>query len=68
MDVDLRCNSPGRFFAANELKSLLAFIVLNYDLKLGGDGQRPRNIYWALNVIPAPKGKVLFRRREASVV
>ncbi|KAI0368837.1 cytochrome P450 [Pilatotrama ljubarskyi] len=54
---------PGRFFAANELKSLLAFIILNYDLKLGGDGQRPRNIYWGLNVIPAPNGKVLFKRR-----
>lgn len=58
---------PGRFFAANELKSLLAFIILNYDLKLGGNGERPRNIYWGLNVIPAPKGKVLFRKREASV-
>ncbi|KAI0828877.1 cytochrome P450 [Trametes gibbosa] len=58
---------PGRFFAANELKALLAFIVLNYDLKLGGDGQRPRNIYWGLNVVPAPNGKVLFRRRETSL-
>ncbi|CDO73010.1 hypothetical protein BN946_scf185007.g64 [Trametes cinnabarina] len=58
---------PGRFFAANELKSLLAYIILNYDLKLGGDGSRPQNIYWALNVIPAPNGKILFRKREAAV-
>ncbi|KAI0673763.1 cytochrome P450 [Trametes maxima] len=55
---------PGRFFAANELKSLLAFIILHYDLKLGGDGERPRNIYWGLNVIPAPQGKILFRKRD----
>ncbi|KAI0778805.1 cytochrome P450 [Trametes elegans] len=54
---------PGRFFAANELKALLAFIILNYDLKLGGDGQRPANLYWGLNVVPAPSGKVLFRKR-----
>ncbi|OSD03318.1 cytochrome P450 [Trametes coccinea BRFM310] len=58
---------PGRFFAANELKSLMAFIILNYDLKLGGDGSRPQNLYWALNVIPAPKGTILFRKREVSV-
>ncbi|KAJ3011693.1 hypothetical protein NUW54_g2086 [Trametes sanguinea] len=57
---------PGRFFAANELKSLMAFIILNYDLKLGGDGSRPQNLYWALNVIPAPKGTILFRKREVS--
>ncbi len=25
--------SPGRFFAADELKALLAYIVLNYDIK-----------------------------------
>ncbi|KAI0828878.1 cytochrome P450 [Trametes gibbosa] len=57
---------PGRFFAANELKALLAYIILNYDLKLGGDGRRPRSFYWGLAVIPALKGKVLFRRREVS--
>ena len=33
--------SPGRFFAANQLKAILAHIVLNYDLKIGGDGKRP---------------------------
>ena len=26
--------SPGRFFAANELKAMLAFMVVNYDLPL----------------------------------
>ncbi|KAH9897770.1 cytochrome P450 [Cubamyces lactineus] len=55
---------PGRFFAANELKSLLAVIILNYDLKLGGDGSRPPNMYLGFAVIPAPKGKVLFKKRE----
>ncbi|KAI0640041.1 cytochrome P450 [Trametes polyzona] len=54
---------PGRFFAANELKALLAFLILHYDLKLPGDGQRPNNIYWGMSVIPAPKGTVLFRKR-----
>ena len=55
--------SPGRFFAANQLKAILAHIVVNYDLKIGGDGKRPENIYFAANMIPNPKGEILFRKR-----
>ncbi|KAH9895311.1 cytochrome P450 [Cubamyces lactineus] len=36
---------PGRFFAATELKGMLAFIVLNYDMKFEGNGKRPENMY-----------------------
>ncbi|KAM5543922.1 hypothetical protein V8D89_002539 [Ganoderma adspersum] len=57
---------PGRFFAANELKALLAYIVLNYDLKLGGDGTRPPNLYYGTNVVPCVSGQVLFRTRQAT--
>ena len=56
--------SPGRFFAANELKALAAYILLNYDLKLGGDGKRPANMYYAANVVPSMSGEVLFRKRH----
>ncbi|KAI0741599.1 cytochrome P450 [Daedaleopsis nitida] len=55
---------PGRFFAANELKAMLAYIVLNYDMKIAGDGSRPENIYLAVNVIPNPKGEIKFRQRQ----
>ncbi|KAI0368877.1 cytochrome P450 [Pilatotrama ljubarskyi] len=55
---------PGRFFAANELKAMLAYMVLNYDLKLPDDAPPPKNIYWATNVIPAVNGKVMFRKRQ----
>ena len=55
--------SPGRFFAANELKAIMAYIVVNYDLKIGGDGKRPANIYLAENMLPNPKGEILFRKR-----
>nr|BEI74071.1 cytochrome P450 monooxygenase [Trametes versicolor] len=58
---------PGRFFAANELKAMLAYIVLNYDVKLPGDGKRPLNMYWGPTVLPAPAGKVLFRKRQVSL-
>nr|VWO99889.1 Uncharacterized protein [Ganoderma boninense] len=55
---------PGRFFAANELKALAAYIILNYDLKLGGDGKRPANMYYSMNVVPSMSGEVLFRKRH----
>ncbi|KAI1786994.1 cytochrome P450 [Ganoderma leucocontextum] len=54
---------PGRYFAANELKVILAYITLNYDLKLGGDGSRPPDSYIATAVVPAPHGRVLFKKR-----
>ncbi|KAH9895701.1 cytochrome P450 [Cubamyces lactineus] len=57
---------PGRFFAANELKAMLAYIALNFDMKLDGDGRRPENIYWGPTVIPSPDARVLFRKRQAS--
>ncbi|KAM5535893.1 hypothetical protein V8D89_010511 [Ganoderma adspersum] len=55
---------PGRFFAANELKALAAYILLNYDLKPGGDGKRPPNMYYSANVVPSMSGEVLFRKRQ----
>ncbi|TBU62546.1 cytochrome P450 [Dichomitus squalens] len=57
---------PGRFFASNELKAIMAYIVLNYDLKLGGDGQRPPDTYFAQNMAPSRTGQVLFRKRQAA--
>lgn len=58
------CDSPGRFFAAIELKAMLAYIVVNYDLQIPNEGPRPENIYFGANVIPNPSGKVMFRKRR----
>ncbi|KAI0640078.1 cytochrome P450 [Trametes polyzona] len=55
---------PGRFFAANELKAMLAYLVLNYDIKLPGDGKRPANLYWGPTVVASPTAQVLFRKRQ----
>lgn len=59
--------SPGRYFASRELKAILAYILLNYDMKLGGDGSRPQDVYIATGMMPAPRGRVLFKKRESSV-
>ena len=46
----------------------LAFLVLNYDLKLadGGaaPGARPPNVYFREHVFPNPAAEVLFRKRR----
>ena len=48
--------SPGRFFAANELKAMLAFMVVYYDIKLAGDGSRPSNIFFGSGVVSSSSG------------
>ncbi|KAJ7727037.1 cytochrome P450 [Mycena olivaceomarginata] len=55
---------PGRFFAATELKAMLAHIVLNYDIKLETEGVRPPDKLFDALRIPDPKAQVWFRKRE----
>ncbi|KAF8574248.1 cytochrome P450 [Ramaria rubella] len=55
---------PGRFFAANELKAMLAHLLLTYDIKLENEGVRPANQWFAFACVPNPKGRVLFRKRR----
>lgn len=55
--------SPGRFFAVNEIKVMLAFMLLRYDFKL--DGERPPNSEFRGAAFPSTVGKVLFRRRKS---
>jgi len=54
---------PGRFFASNILKALLAHVVLNYDIKLT-QADRPANIYFGAFNRPDPSAKMLFRKRR----
>ena len=53
---------PGRFFAAAEMKIVLAYLVTHYDVKLEKDGERPANIFFEHQVIPNVTAEVLFRR------
>ncbi|KAG9310147.1 cytochrome P450 [Chiua virens] len=54
---------PGRFFAANELKSMLAHIVLSYDVKLEDGATSPKPMHDGPGVAADPFAKVMFRRR-----
>ncbi|KIK81320.1 hypothetical protein PAXRUDRAFT_15298 [Paxillus rubicundulus Ve08.2h10] len=54
---------PGRFFAANELKFMLAHIVLSYDIKLEDADTRPQSLHIGINIVAHPTAKVMFRKR-----
>jgi hypothetical protein len=55
--------SPGRFFAANEMKSLFAYIITTYDIKLG-EGQKVPRDYGVVGMRLFFTGKVMFRARQ----
>ena len=55
--------SPGRFFAVNEVKVLLAFVLLKYDIKFK-DGIRPADTCFMGQPVPHTTAEVLFRRRK----
>lgn len=55
--------SPGRFFAINEIKLTLAFILLKYDFKLKS-GERPADIHLMYMALPNMNEGILFRKRK----
>jgi len=55
---------PGRFFASNELKLVLAHLVVSYDVKLEDEGVRPSNVSFSDTLLPNPNAHVFFRRRQ----
>ena len=53
---------PGRFFVANELQLLLAYMVLNYDIE--PLAERPQGIMVGENSFPPMKASIKVRRRK----
>ena len=61
---DLTCNfSPGRFFATNEVKTMLAYVLLNYDVKTPDGRGHPSEMWFGTTSIPDPSAEVMFRKR-----
>lgn len=58
-------DSPGRFFVNHELKMLLAYMVLNYDVQYLPE--RPPNKWFGQNVVPDMKVNIKVRRRVGAV-
>ena len=57
---------PGRFFAAMEMKLLVGYIVMNYDVE--PMAVRPPNSFMGGTVLPPMKAKISVRRRAAGTV
>ncbi|KAK4235824.1 hypothetical protein C8A03DRAFT_36300 [Achaetomium macrosporum] len=54
---------PGRFFAANEIKMIIANFIMTYDIKLpeGVNGRYP-NLEIGASSVPDPRKELLFKR------
>ena len=61
-------NSPGRFFAVNEIKCMMGHILLNYDIKwsnrdfLEGGYAPPINTF-RFSTLPDENATIMVRRR-----
>jgi len=58
-----RHTCPGRFFAVNEVKLLLAHLLVTYDMKFEKGEEAPADHYIATLRIPRSTG-VMFRKRQ----
>ena len=56
---------PGRFFAVNELKALVAYVLMTYDIKLEDDKPRvpPEPRWFGTSLLRDETSKIMFRRR-----
>ncbi|KAI5364932.1 Putative cytochrome P450 [Septoria linicola] len=61
-----RSACPGRFFASNEIKLMLSYLLQNYEFKWKGGEGRPESAVIDWNILPDREKEVLFRRRKQS--
>ncbi len=65
---------PGRFFASNEIKVLIAELIKRYDMGLGPNGEgekdgfkRPKTLEMGFAYCADPRATVFFRSRQQAV-
>lgn len=54
---------PGRFFAGNEIKMILAYFLINFDIKLKEGESRPKGMVLMMSKTPDTNAELMFRRR-----
>ncbi|KAL4972593.1 cytochrome P450 [Aspergillus desertorum] len=54
---------PGRFFVSNEVKIIVSYLIMNFDMALPDGQGRPRPITYDVAFKPDPNQEVLFRKR-----
>ncbi|KAI3396499.1 hypothetical protein diail_12119 [Diaporthe ilicicola] len=55
---------PGRFFAAQEIKAIMAYILRNYDIRFSQGQSRPESLRAETQYLPHPAATVEFKRRS----
>jgi hypothetical protein len=43
---------------------MLAYVLLNYDIKMPNDGGRPSELWFGVSSIPDPTAQLMFRKRK----
>ena len=54
---------PGRFFASAEIKVVLAYMLMHYDLKLKEGEPKPGQQHFGLAILPNPTAEIMFKAR-----
>lgn len=62
--ADMTLHSPGRWFVAHQMKLLLAYIALNYDIQ--PIERRPLNRIFGDSILPPTSATMTVKRREAT--
>ena len=56
---------PGRFFASNEIKTIVAYLIRKYDIKAAPNSEkRPESLKFASRVVPNPNISIMMKKRE----
>ncbi|KAI9847160.1 MAG: hypothetical protein M1837_003022 [Sclerophora amabilis] len=55
---------PGRFFASNEIKIIMAHLLMQYEFKYPPGCSRPANLTADENLYPDPSARLLMRKRK----
>lgn len=55
--------SPGRFFTVVVMKIMMTHIIMNYDVGLEKEGERPVESWFVTDNIPNDTARVLLRKR-----
>jgi len=43
---------------------MLAYLLMNYDVKMAGDEGFPPELFFGINSTPDPRVKMMFRKRQ----
>ncbi|KAL8948613.1 MAG: hypothetical protein Q9222_005208 [Ikaeria aurantiellina] len=58
---------PGRFFASNEIKAIMAHVLTHYDFKFPEGQERPPSLGVETQFLPNHEGRVLMKAREGGL-